>query len=76
MNRKGFHLSKFLSVMICLFISSILATSVANLRAQALAPFGAPILKWQLGGVTTHGARRDGTPRQLPQIWMAMARWR
>ncbi len=50
MNRKGFHLSKFLSVMICLFISSILATSVANLRVQALAPFGAPILKWQLGG--------------------------
>jgi uncharacterized repeat protein (TIGR01451 family) len=50
MNRQDFHLSKFLSVMICLFISSIPATSAANLRVQALAPFGAPILKWQLGG--------------------------
>jgi uncharacterized repeat protein (TIGR01451 family) len=50
MNRQNFHSTKFLHLMICLVFPAILATSGANQRVQAVAPFGTPILKWQLGG--------------------------
>ncbi len=50
MNRQNFHASKFLRLMICLVFPAILATSGANQRVQASVTFGAPLLKWQLGG--------------------------
>ncbi len=50
MNRLNYHSTKFLRLIICLGFSAILATSGANQPAQAKASFGAPVLKWQLGG--------------------------
>lgn len=50
MNRFYFNLLKFVRLLFCLVFLALLATSGANQRVMAEASYGAPILKWQLGG--------------------------
>jgi uncharacterized repeat protein (TIGR01451 family) len=50
MNTLNFYSRKFLSVVISFILLILLTSSVMVLPVQASTTFGAPVLKWQLGG--------------------------